>query len=74
MVLGTVSWIAFKFITPGIPSDMIGLGIGIGAMVLVTLMTQGKETANPIKDVDGNILPYADRLGTLSFFTGKNKI
>jgi hypothetical protein len=53
---------------------MIGLGIGIGAMVLVTLMTQGKETANPIKDVDGNILPYADRLGTLSFFTGKNKI
>ena len=74
MVLGTVSWIAFKFITPGIPSDMIGLGIGIGAMVLVTLMTQGKETANPIKDVDGNILPYADRLGTLSFFTEKNKI
>jgi hypothetical protein len=34
-------------------------------------MTQGKEIANPIKDVDGNILPYADRLGTLSFFTEK---
>jgi Na+/proline symporter len=68
MVLGSVSWIAFKFITPGIPSDMIGFGVSIGAMVLVTLFTKDKEVANPIKDVDGNILPYADRLGTLSLF------
>jgi len=37
-------------------------------MVLVTLFTKDKEVANPIKDVDGNILPYADRLGTLSLF------
>jgi len=73
MILGSVSWIAFKFITPGIPSDMIGLGVSVGAMVLVTLFTKNKEAANPIKDVDGNILPYVDRLGTLSLFTGKNK-
>jgi Na+/proline symporter len=74
MVLGSVSWIAFKFITPEIPSDMIGLGVSVSAMVLVTLFTKNKEAANPIKDVDGNILPFADRLGTLSLFTGKNKI
>jgi len=65
MVLGFISWLAFKFITPGIPSDMIGLGVSIGAMVLITLFTKDKESANPIKDVDGNIIPYADRLGIL---------
>ncbi len=47
---------------------MIGLGVSIGAMVLITLFTKDKEVANPIKDVDGNILPYSDRLGTLSLF------
>jgi Na+/proline symporter len=71
MILGSLAWIVFKFITPGVPSDMVGLAFSISAMILVTLFTKDKEVANPLKDVDGNILPYVDRLGILFSFNKK---
>ena len=71
MILGFLAWIVFKFITPEVPSDMVGLAFSISAMILVTLFTKDKEIANPLKDVDGNILPYVDRLGILFSFNKK---
>ena len=65
MISGSAAWIIFKFITPGIPSDMIGLAFSFLAMVLVTMLTKDKTPANPLQDADGVTILYKDRLGIL---------
>ncbi len=65
MILGSGAWIIFKFITPEVPSDMIGLGIGILSIILVTLFTHNKTPARPLQNANGETVAYKDRLGII---------
>jgi hypothetical protein len=65
MISGSAAWIIFKFITPGIPSDMIGLVFSFLAMILVTMFTKDKTPAYSLQDADGVTILYKDRLGIL---------
>lgn len=78
IVSGMVSWLILEavqsaqranLITTGIgyPADLIAAGIGLIALISVSLATQKSHPALPITDADGNELEYKGRLGILGF-------
>lgn len=66
MLLGTSAWIIFLYIAPHLPSDIIGVAVGAAAMFVVTLLSQRKSPPLPLRDIDGNVVAFDHRLGTLN--------
>ncbi len=63
MGVGLVFWIAFKFITPQLPSDIFGVAGAAVAMFAVGLLTQRSSVPLPLADAGGNEIEMEERLG-----------
>ena len=68
MFSGTLAWLLFVWLTPELPADVIGWCVGLAMLVIVSLISSKSSPALPLSDVNGNVLEYKDRLGTLSPF------
>jgi len=56
-----ISWT----VAPELPGDLLGLGVCLVTIVVVSLLTQKSDPPRPARDVDGNPVELADRLGVL---------
>lgn len=65
MAAGFVTWVSLFFLEPELPNDLLGLLAGFVAMVVVSLATRRIEPPRPARDIDGNVVPFKDRLGIL---------
>jgi Na+/proline symporter len=66
MACGFLTWLISRSIAPELPGDLIGMGVCLVVMVTVSLATQKIDPPKPARDIDGNIVEFKDRLGTLS--------
>ena len=53
---GLVTWIATMQLWPALPSDFMGLGASLIAMLVVTPLTQELDPPKPLLDGDGNLV------------------
>lgn len=65
MATGLATWSTFFFLDPDLPNDLLGLFAGFVAIVVVSLATRKIEPPRPARDIDGNIVPFTNRLGIL---------
>jgi len=65
MSVGFITWVAFFFLSPELPNDLLGLGASLITIVVVSLATRRMEPPRPALDVDGNEVPFRDRLGIM---------
>lgn len=65
MFMGIVSWLTTSLLYPELPGDLIGLGVSLLTMIIVTPLTQTFDPPRALVDIDGNPIELTDRLGTL---------
>ncbi|MDJ0939168.1 MAG: sodium:solute symporter family protein [Woeseiaceae bacterium] len=63
MAAGFVAWLATRVIAPELPGDLIGLGVSLMTMLVVTPLTQTFDPPRSLVDTDGNPVELSDRLG-----------
>ena len=64
MAGGLMGWSIAGTLASSIPPDMIGFGVSLVSMVVVTLLTQKVDPPRPLTDCDGNTIALDRRLGT----------
>jgi SSS family solute:Na+ symporter len=67
MAGGFLTWLISRYIAPELPGDLIGMGACLVIMISVSLATQKIDPPKPALDIDGNVVEFKDRLGTLGF-------
>lgn len=67
MAAGFLTWLVSRHIAPELPGDLIGMGVCLVTMVMVSLATQKIDPPKPALDIDGNVVEFKDRLGILGF-------
>ncbi len=65
MAAGFTTWVVFYFVAPELPNDLLGLGAGLITIIVVSLATRKNDPPRPALDIDGNEVPFRDRLGIL---------
>jgi len=65
MSVGFITWVAFFFLSPELPNDLLGLGASLITIFVVSFATRKMDPPRPALDVDGNEVPFRDRLGIL---------
>ncbi|MEL7186461.1 MAG: sodium:solute symporter family protein [Pseudomonadota bacterium] len=65
MAAGFITWVAFFFISPELPNDLLGLFASLIVIVIVSLATRKIDPPRPARDIDGNVVAFKDRLGIL---------
>ena len=65
MATGFITWVSLYLLDPDLPNDLLGLLAGFVAIIVVSLATRKIEPPRPARDIDGNIVPFKDRLGIL---------
>ena len=63
IVSGTAVWLVAPKWWPDLPSDLLGLGASLAAMLIVTPLSQRADPPRPLQDRDGNSIDLRDRLG-----------
>jgi len=63
MAVGLVSFVAFKWITPDYPSDVIAVVLAGAALVSVSLLTARSHPPLRLTDLEGRPIPLEGRLG-----------
>ena len=66
MIMGIVFWLATPFFSDDLPGDLIGLGVSLITMLIVTPLTQKIDPPRELRDSDGNVVELTDRLGVLA--------
>jgi len=67
MAAGFGTWLVSRTVAPELPGDLIGLGVCLLTIVVVSLLTQKSDPPRPALDCDGNPVELDNRLGTLGF-------
>ena len=65
MVAGVTAWIVSSAAWPELPGDLIGFGVSLSTMFLVTPLTQRIDPPRPVLDHDGREVALENRLGVL---------
>jgi Na+/proline symporter len=65
MAGGLLGWMIASTMDNAIPPDLIGFGVSLVCMLVVTLATQKTNPPKPLTDGDGNPVELKNRLGTL---------
>ncbi len=65
MVAGFSAWLMSRALAPELPGDLIGLGVSLLTMLLVSTLTQKFDPPRAIVDIDGNPVQLTNRLGVL---------
>jgi Na+/proline symporter len=68
MFAGFAAWLISRAVAPELPGDLIGLGVSLVTMLLVSSMTQKFDPPRQLVDIDGNPVELTDRLGVLPIF------
>ncbi len=68
MVMGFLTWILAILFLPDLAGDLLGMFVGLIAMVIVTACTQKFDPPNPVLNSDGEEIELTNRLGTLPLF------
>ena len=67
MACGFLTWLITRSVAPELPGDLIGMGVCLITIIVVSLLTQKYDPPRPARDIDGNVVAFKDRLGTLGF-------
>jgi len=67
MACGFLTWLISRSVAPELPADLIGMGVCLVTIIVVSLLTQKYDPPKPARDIDGNVVEFKDRLGTLGF-------
>jgi SSS family transporter len=67
MACGFLTWLISRFVAPEMPGDLLGMGVCFITIIVVSLMTQKFDPPRPARDIDGNVVEFKNRLGTLGF-------
>jgi Na+/proline symporter len=65
MFAGFGAWLISRSVAPELPGDLIGLGVSLVTMLVVSSLTQKFDPPRQVVDVDGNPVELTNRLGTL---------
>lgn len=65
MAAGIAAWMTTSLFYSNLPGDLIGLGVSLAAMLIVTPLTQTFDPPRTLVDRDGNPVELTDRLGIL---------
>ncbi|MBT8098671.1 MAG: sodium:solute symporter family protein [Gammaproteobacteria bacterium] len=63
MSAGIVSWLITSLVYPELPGDLIGLGVSLATMLIVTPLTQRISPPRTLVDTDGNPVELTNRVG-----------
>ena len=63
MVVGPIAWILCLAFYPDLPAELIGLGVSVVSLLVVSLATQEADPPKRLTDRNGNELAYSNRLG-----------
>lgn len=67
MSAGIVAWLTTSLYYTELPGDLIGLGVSLLTMLIVTPLTQRIDPPRKLVDRDGNEVELTNRLGTIGF-------
>ncbi len=65
MAAGFIAWLIVRSVAPEYPGDLIGLGVSLLTMLVVSSLTQKFDPPRQVVDIDGNPVELTNRLGTL---------
>jgi hypothetical protein len=65
MFAGFGAWLISRIVAPELPGDLIGLGVSLITMLVVSSLTQKSDPPRQLVDIDGNPVEMTDRLGIL---------
>ena len=65
MGAGIVAWLLTSLYYTELPGDLIGLGVSLVTMLIVTPLTQRIDPPRTLVDRDGNEVELTDRLGLI---------
>ena len=63
MAAGFSAWILSEWIYPELAGDVIGFGVSLLVIVIVTPLTQGIDPPTPLSDENGEAIDLKGRLG-----------
>ncbi len=69
MAMGFLTWFVAILYAPEFPGDLLGLLVGLLTMLVVAPLTQKMDPPEPLRDGDGDVVEFKDRLGTLPLFS-----
>ena len=69
MIMGFLTWILSILFLPDLAGDLLGMFVGLIAMLIVTACTQKFDPPRPVLNSDGEEIELTNRLGTLPLFT-----
>ena len=69
MIMGFLTWILSILFLPDLAGDLLGMFVGLIAMLIVTACTQKFDPPSPVLNSDGEEIELTNRLGTLPLFT-----
>ena len=69
MGMGFLTWFLAIVYAPDFPGDLLGLLVGLVTMFVVSLLTQKFDPPEPLRNGDGEVVEFKDRLGTLPLFS-----
>ncbi len=65
MAAGFFAWLIVRSVAPEYPGDLIGLGVSLLTMLVVSSLTQKFDPPRQVVDIDGNPVELTNRLGTM---------
>ena len=68
MFAGFGAWLISRVVVPELPGDLIGLGVSLLTMLVVSSLTQKFDPPRQLADIDGNPVSLTNRLGVLPIF------
>ncbi len=65
MFTGFSAWLISRSVAPELPGDLVGLGVSLLTMLVVSSLTQHLDPPRPLVDIDGEPVALDNRLGIL---------
>jgi Na+/proline symporter len=65
IVAGAVAYVAGQRLAPEWPADLFALLVSAATLVIVSLATGRRDPPRPLRDANGAVLEYRDRLGLI---------
>jgi len=71
MAAGFSAWVLSEWLYPELAGDVVGFGVSVLTIFIVTLLTQEIDPPRPLTDEDGKAIDLKGRLGVLPLFGNK---
>jgi len=73
MAMGFVTWLIAALVAPELPGDLLGLLVGLITILIVSPMTQKVDPPKPLRNGNGEVVEFKDRLGSIPIFSRQKK-